>query len=82
MDMTKTEIENLIKSMMPSIQSQPISSQLTQPISSQPPQSYRPQPPGTSQIIQDTNKSKFLQWLLGEISEFVPIPKPDLPPNC
>ncbi|KAF0332885.1 hypothetical protein F8M41_018890, partial [Gigaspora margarita] len=35
--MTRTEIENLIKSMMPSTQSQPISSQLSQ-------SDYRPQP--------------------------------------
>ncbi|CAG8705564.1 8531_t:CDS:2, partial [Scutellospora calospora] len=30
------------------------------------------QPLGTSQIIQDTNQSRFLQWLIGEIPEFVP----------
>ena len=41
MGMAKTEIENLIKSMMPSIQTQPISSQSSQ-------SDYRPQPPGTS----------------------------------
>ncbi|CAG8834854.1 5076_t:CDS:2, partial [Cetraspora pellucida] len=79
--MTKTEIENLIKSMMPSIQEIKtqhfVSSQL---ISSQPSQSYyRPQPPGTSQIIQDTNMTRLIQWLTGEIPEFVPVSKPDLP---
>ncbi|KAF0385204.1 hypothetical protein F8M41_011497 [Gigaspora margarita] len=73
--MTKTEIKNLIKSMMPSIQSQPIISQLLQ-------SDYRPQPPGTSQIIQDTNKDRFLQWLIGEIPEFVSVPSPIYPQNC
>ena len=81
--MTKTEIENLIKSMMPSIQEMKTQHFVpSQPISSQPSQSYyRPQPPGTSQIIQDTNMSRFIQWLTGEIPEFVPVPKPDLPPK-
>ena len=74
MGMTKTEIKNLIKSMMPSIQTQPISSQLSQ-------SNYRLQPPGTSQIIHDTNMGRFIQWLTGEIPGFVPIPKPDLPPK-
>src|SRR6185437_13592262 len=74
MGMTKTEIENLIKSMMPSIQTQPISSQSSQ-------SDYRPQPPGTSQIIYDTNMGRFIQWLTGEIPGFVPTPKPDLPPK-
>ena len=60
---TKTEIENLIKSMMPS---QLISSQLYQ--------SYRPQPPGTSQIICDKNINKFIQWISREVTEFVPVP--------
>ena len=72
--MTKTEIENLIKSMMPSIQTQPISSQSSQ-------SDYRPQPLGTSQIIHDTNMGRFIQWLTGEIPGFVPTPKPDLPQN-
>jgi len=81
--MTKTEIENLIKSMIPSIQEMKTQHFVpSQPISSQPSQSYyRPQPPGTSQIIQDTNMSRFIQWLTGETPEFVPVPKPDLPPK-
>ncbi|CAG8839186.1 9731_t:CDS:1, partial [Cetraspora pellucida] len=33
------------------------------------------------QIIQDTNQSRFLQWLIREIPEFVPVSKPDLPPK-
>ena len=80
---TKTEIENMIKSMIPSIQEMKTQHFVpSQPISSQPSQSYyRPQPPGTSQIIQDTNMSRFIQWLTGEIPEFVPVPKPDLPPK-
>ncbi|CAG8762903.1 32_t:CDS:2, partial [Cetraspora pellucida] len=81
--MTKTEIENLIKSMMSSIQEMKTQHFVpSQPISSQPSQSYyRPQPPGTSQIIQDMNMSRFIQWLTGEIPEFVPVLKPDLPPK-
>ena len=60
--MTKTEIENLIKSMIPSIQeSKTQHFVLSQPISSQLSQSYRPQPLGTSQIIQDTNIGRFIQ---------------------
>src|SRR6185312_4664819 len=80
---TKTEIENMIKSMIPSIQEMKTQHFVpSQPISSQPSQSYyRPQPPGTSQIIQDTNMSRFIQWLTGETPEFVPVPKPDLPPK-
>ncbi|CAG8747174.1 10896_t:CDS:2, partial [Cetraspora pellucida] len=50
--MTKTEIESLIKSMMPSIQE-----------------------------IKTQHFSRFLQWLIEEIPEFVPVPKPDLPPK-
>ncbi|CAG8724844.1 17141_t:CDS:10, partial [Cetraspora pellucida] len=29
----------------------------------------------------DTNISRFIQWLTGEIPEFVPVPKPDLSPK-
>ncbi|CAG8832585.1 22346_t:CDS:2, partial [Cetraspora pellucida] len=83
LSMTKTEIENLIKSMMSSIQEMKTQHFVpSQPISSQPSQSYyRPQLPGTSQIIQDTNMTRLIQWLTGEIPEFVPVPKPDLPPK-
>ncbi|KAF0465102.1 hypothetical protein F8M41_026325 [Gigaspora margarita] len=59
MGITRTEIENLIKSMMPSTQ--------TQSISSQPSQShYRPQLSGTSQIDPNTKAIKqfveIMKW--------------------
>ena len=59
---------------MPSIQTQPISSQSSQ-------SDYRPQSPVTSQIIYDTNMGRFIQWLTGEIPGFVSTPKSDLPPK-
>jgi hypothetical protein len=67
------------------VPSQPVSLQsVTQQIqlpqlsqSSQP--YYGPQPSGTYQTIRDMNIGKFIQWITGEVPEFVPIPKPDLP---
>ncbi|RIA99954.1 hypothetical protein C2G38_2236365, partial [Gigaspora rosea] len=42
---------------------------------------YGPQPPGTYQKMQDILMDRFVQWITGEVSEFVPISKPDLPPK-
>src|SRR6185312_5815857 len=94
--MTETEVRNLVKSMMLSEQSQPISTQLA-PQQIQPPQLsqpslpsqpsqlsrpyYGPQPAGTDQFVRDANIGRFIQWLTGEVPEFVPLPKPDLPPK-
>ncbi|CAG8481667.1 3603_t:CDS:2 [Cetraspora pellucida] len=71
-DMTETEVRNLIKSITTPAQTQPVSSQLvsqkiqpTQPSKAY----YGPQPPEMYQTIRDTN------------IEFIPIPKPDLPPK-
>ncbi|CAG8653817.1 1170_t:CDS:1, partial [Paraglomus occultum] len=47
-----------------------------------PPQPYYgSQPKGTYQFIRDTNIGRFIQWITGEVPEFVPVPKPDLPPK-
>ncbi|CAJ0912722.1 5007_t:CDS:2, partial [Entrophospora sp. SA101] len=51
---SKTELKNLIKSMIPS--SEP-------------------------QQIQIRPKNHFLQWIYGEIPEFIPVPTPPLPPK-
>jgi len=87
---SRNEMENYVKSLMASTQSQPISTQLApqqiQPLQpTQPPQPsrpyYGPQPSGTYQTIQDANIGRFIQWITGEVPEFVPVPKPDLPPK-
>ncbi|CAG8673865.1 3547_t:CDS:2 [Ambispora leptoticha] len=71
-EMRRAEKKLRLVNKIPSLPSQPL--QIPQPY-------YGPQPPGTYQKMQDILIDRFVQWITGEVSEFVPISKPDLPPK-
>ncbi|CAJ0846930.1 3714_t:CDS:2, partial [Entrophospora sp. SA101] len=79
--MSKSEIENLIKSMIPSSEPQETQIRPKESVIQSASSQSRPQPPGTYKNIQDRNMESFLQWIYGEIPEFIPVPAPPLPPK-